>query len=416
MGMTMAEKILARASGQDTVTPGQYVTAKVDLALAHEAIAAVYLKLAQAGWTKVWDPSRIVSILDHYVPAPTERAAEIHKLVRMAVKQWGIQNFYGERAGICHQVLPEKGHVLPGMLIVGTDSHTTTYGAFGAAGTGIGTTEMAYVFATGRLWFKVPETIRFSLSGKLPERVMSKDLLLYLAGKFSAEAAQYKAVEFSGPVAEEMTLASRMTMSNMAVEIGAKFGFFTPDGKVSEFLQGRARQAFSLISPDPDARYESVHQIDVSSLGPQIAFPYTVDNVRPVSQAADIKIQQAFIGSCTNGRLEDLHAAAAILTGKKVHPDVRLLIYPASWETYLQAMQDGTLETLIRAGAVIGNSSCGACFGAHMGLLGAEENCVAAINRNFKGRMGSPKSRVYLASPATVAASALAGKITDPRQ
>jgi 3-isopropylmalate/(R)-2-methylmalate dehydratase large subunit len=415
MGMTLAEKILARASGQKEVVPGQYVTAEIDLCMAHEGLAAVFMNMARTGWSRVWDPSRIVSVLDHYVPAPTERSAEIHKVVRTAVKQWGIQHFYGERAGICHQILPEKGHVLPGMLIVGTDSHTTTYGAFGAAGTGIGFTDMAYVFATGKLWFKVPETIRFHLKGKLLERVMSKDILLFIAGKYSAEAAQYKAVEFVGPLAEEMSLASRMTMSNMAVEIGAKFGFFIPDRKVSDFLEGRARKPFSPVAPDSDARYEAVYEIDVSSLEPQIAFPFSVDNVRPVSGAKDIKIHQAFIGSCTNGRLEDLHTAAGILRGKKVHPEVRFLVNPASWEIYRQAMKDGTLDTLIEAGAVIGNSSCGPCFGAHMGLLGADENCIAAINRNFKGRMGSQKAQVFLASPATVAASALEGKITDPR-
>jgi 3-isopropylmalate/(R)-2-methylmalate dehydratase large subunit len=255
MGMTLAEKILARASGQKVVSPGQYVTAKIDLAMAHEGLAAVFMNLARAGWSKVWDPSRIVSILDHYVPAPTERSAEVHKVVRAAVKQWGIENFYGERAGICHQVLPEKGHVLPGMLIVGTDSHTTTYGAFGAAGTGIGFSDMAYVFATGQLWFKVPETIRFHLTGQLPKHVMSKDIILFIAGTYSSEVAQYKAVEFTGPLAEEMSLSSRMTLSNMSVEIGAKFGFFAADQKTSEFLKDRARKPFSLISPDPDAHY-----------------------------------------------------------------------------------------------------------------------------------------------------------------
>jgi len=415
MGMTLAEKILARASGQKVVFPGQYVTARIDLAMAHEALAAVFMNLARAGWSKVWDPSRIVSVLDHYVPAPTERSAEVHKVVRAAVQQWGMENFYGERAGICHQVLPEKGHVLPGMLIVGTDSHTTTYGALGAAGTGIGVSDMAYVFATGQLWFKVPETIRFHLMGHLPRSVMSKDIILFIAGKYSSEVAQYKAVEFTGPLAEQMSLSSRMTMSNMSVEIGAKFGFFAADQKIADFLKERSRKPFSLISPDPDAHYEETYEIDVSFLEPQVAFPFSVDNVHPVSEARDVKIHQAFIGSCTNGRLEDLQVAAQTLKDQRVHPEVRLLVIPASWEIYRQAMKDGTLETLIDAGAVIGNPSCGPCFGAHMGLLGSEENCLAAINRNFKGRMGSKKAQVFLASPATVAASALEGKITDPR-
>jgi homoaconitate hydratase family protein len=274
---------------------------------------------------------------------------------------------------------------------------------------------MAYVFATGQLWFKVPETIQFYLTGHLPEYVMSKDIILFIAGKYSSEVAQYKAVEFTGPLAEEMSLSSRMTMSNMSVEIGAKFGFFIPDQKIADFLKERTQKPFSLISSDADACYEETYEIDVSSLEPQVAFPFSVDNVHPVSEAKEIKIHQAFIGSCTNGRLEDLHMAARIIRGRKVHPEVRLLVIPASWEIYREAMKDGTLDTLIEAGAVIGNSSCGPCFGAHMGLLGSEENCIAAINRNFKGRMGSQKAQVFLASPATVAASALEGKITDPR-
>jgi len=415
MGMTMAEKILARASGRDMVLPGEFVTAQIDLAMAHEALAQVFVSLLGIGCEKVWDPSRIVVLLDHYVPASTERYAEIHKLVRMAVKQWGIAHYYGERAGICHQVLPEKGHVLPGMLIVGTDSHTTTYGAFGAAGTGIGFSDMAYVLATGKLWFKVPETIRFCLTGTFPPLVSSKDLLLSIAGTYSAEVAQYRSVEFTGPLAKDLSLAGRMTMSNMAVEIGAKFGFFVPDQKVVDFLEGRTTTPYELIAQDADACYEKTYEIDVSSLEPQVAFPYSVDNVHPVSEAGDIRIHQAFIGSCTNGRLEDLHIAAALLKGKQVHPDVRLYVAPASWEVYRQAMNDGTLETLIDAGAVIEGSSCGLCFGAHQGLLASGENCIAAINRNFKGRMGSHKAQVFLASPATVAASAAEGRIADPR-
>lgn len=415
MGMTMAEKILARASGRDAVLAGEYVTAQIDLAMAHEAIASVFVSLLGIGWDKVWDPSRIVVLLDHYVPASTERYAEIHKLVRMAVTQLGIVHYYGERAGICHQVLPEKGHVLPGMLIVGTDSHTTTYGAFGAAGTGIGFSEMASVFATGRLWLRTPETIRFSLTGIFPDMVSSKDLMLFLAGRFSSEVAQYKSVEFVGPLADGMSLSSRMTMSNMAVEIGAKFGFFVPDQKVMTFLKGRATMPYVPIYPDPDARYEQTYKIDCSSLEPQVAFPYSVDNVHPVTDASDIRIHQAFIGSCTNGRLEDLNIAADILKGRQVHPDVRLYVAPASWDVYRQALKDGTIETLINAGAVIEGASCGLCFGAHQGLLASDENCIAAINRNFKGRMGSHKAQVFLASPATVAASAVEGRIADPR-
>jgi homoaconitase/3-isopropylmalate dehydratase large subunit len=274
---------------------------------------------------------------------------------------------------------------------------------------------MAYVLATGKLWFKVPETIRFCLTGTFPPLVSSKDLLLSIAGAYSAEVAQYRSVEFTGPLAKDLSLAGRMTMSNMAVEIGAKFGFFVPDQKVVDFLEGRTTTPYELIAQDADACYEKTYEIDVSSLEPQVAFPYSVDNVHPVSEAGDIRIHQAFIGSCTNGRLEDLHIAAALLKGKQVHPDVRLYVAPASWEVYRQAMNDGTLETLIDAGAVIEGSSCGLCFGAHQGLLASGENCIAAINRNFKGRMGSHKAQVFLASPATVAASAAEGRIADPR-
>jgi 3-isopropylmalate/(R)-2-methylmalate dehydratase large subunit len=415
MGMTLAEKILARASGRSTVKAGDYVVASIDLAMIHEGMRGVYPILKEAGVKKLWDPERVVSIIDHWVPAPTVEAAVHHQTVRKAVEEYGIRHAYGEKAGICHQVLPEKGHVVPGDLIVGTDSHTVTYGAFGAAATGIGYSEMAYVLATGKLWFRVPETLRFQIDGELPKGVMSKDLLLHIAGRYSAEVAQYKAIEFTGSTARKMSLASRMTMSNMSVELGAKFGFFEPDEKVVDFLNGRAKKAYSLIQPDLDAVYESVHRLDASILEPQVAFPHNIDNVNPVSRLGRVKIDQAFIGSCTNGRIEDLRIAAQILKGKKVHPQVRLIVVPASWEVYREALQTGILERLVDAGALICNSTCGPCFGGHMGLLAPGERCIASINRNFQGRMGSPESEVYLGSPATVAASAVEGVIADPR-
>jgi 3-isopropylmalate/(R)-2-methylmalate dehydratase large subunit len=415
MGMTLAEKILARASGRSTVKAGDYVVASIDLAMIHEGMRGVYPILKEAGVKKLWDPERVVSIIDHWVPAPTVEAAVHHQTVRKAVEEYGIRHAYGEKAGICHQVLPEKGHVVPGDLIVGTDSHTVTYGAFGAAATGIGYSEMAYVLATGKLWFRVPETLRFQMDGELPKGVMSKDLLLHIAGRYSAEVAQYKAIEFTGSTARKMSLASRMTMSNMSVELGAKFGFFEPDEKVVDFLNGRTKKAYSLIQPDPDAVYEGVHRVDASILEPQVAFPHNIDNVNPVSRLGRVKIDQAFIGSCTNGRMEDLRIAAQILKGKKVHPQVRLIVVPASWEVYREALQTGILETLVDAGALICNSTCGPCFGGHMGLLAPGERCIASINRNFQGRMGSPESEVYLGSPATVAASAVEGVIADPR-
>ena len=415
MGMTLAEKILARASGRPSVEAGDYVVASIDLAMIHEGMRGVYPILKEAGVKKLWDPEKVVSIIDHWVPAPTVEAAIHHQTVRKAVEEYGIRNAYGEKAGICHQVLPEKGHVVPGDLIVGTDSHTVTYGALGAAATGIGYSEMAYAVATGKLWFRVPETIQFRIEGGLGAGVMSKDLLLHIAGKYSAEVAQYKAIEFTGSTSRNMSLSSRMTMSNMSVELGAKFGFFEPDEKVVEFLTGRGKKNYSPVKADSDAVYESVLLVDASRLDPQVALPHNIDNVKPVSRLGRVKIDQAFIGSCTNGRMEDLRIAAQILNGKKVNPGVRLIIVPASWDVYREALKAGILETLADAGALICNSTCGPCFGGHMGLLAPGEKCVASINRNFQGRMGSPASEVYLGSPATVAASAVEGVIADPR-
>jgi 3-isopropylmalate/(R)-2-methylmalate dehydratase large subunit len=414
--MTLAEKILARASGRGSVTAGDYVTADIDLAMIHEGMRGVYPILKEAGVKKLWAPDKVVNLMDHWVPAPTVQAAAHHQTVRRAAEEYGIRYYYGENAGICHQVLPEKGHVVPGDLIVGTDSHTVTYGAFGAAGTGIGYSEMAYVLATGKLWFRVPETLQFRMEGKLSRGVMSKDLLLYIAGRYSAEAAQYKAVEFTGPAARDMSLSARMTMSNMSVELGAKFGFFEPDEKVAEFLEGRAKKTYSPIQADGDASYQAIFRVDASDVEPQVALPSSVDRVKPVSRVGRVEIDQAFIGSCTNGRIEDLRIAADILKGKKIHRRVRLVVIPASWEVYREALRTGILETLIDAGAIVCNSSCGPCFGGHLGLLAPGEKCIASINRNFQGRMGSTEAEVYLGSPATVAASAVEGRLADPRR
>lgn len=416
MGMTLAEKILARASGRSSVKPGDYVVADIDLAMAHEGMRGVYPVLKEAGVKKLWDPEKVVNLFDHWAPAPTVEAAKHHQIIRQAIKEYGIRYAYGENAGICHQVLPEKGHVVPGDLIVGTDSHTITYGALGAAGTGIGYSEMAYVMATGKLWFRVPETIQLRMEGDLPKGVMSKDILLCIAGQHSAEVAQYKAVEFTGSAARNMSLAGRMTMSNMSVELGAKFAFFEPDQKVAEFLKGRAKKSYAMTKADPDASYENIYGVDVSRLEPQVALPSNIDNVKSISQLGKVAIDQAFIGSCTNGRIEDLQIAASILKGRKVDRRVRLLVIPASWEVYREALKSGILETLIDAGAVICNSTCGPCFGGHMGLLAPGERCIASINRNFQGRMGSEEAEVYLGSPATVAASAVEGTIADPRK
>lgn len=420
MGMTMAEKILARASGKKELRPGEYLTAKVDQVMSHEGFAEVYSILKEAGVEKVWDQSKIAILLDHYVPAPGVAQAQIHKLVREGVKKFGIKAWHDMRAGICHQIMAEKGHVLPGKLILGTDSHTTTYGAFGAAAAGIGVSEMAYVMATGELWMRVPASLRFIIKGDLPLGVTSKDVILNIAGTFTTEIAQYKAVEFQGPAVEKMSIASRMTMANMGVEIGAKFALFAADGQtiayLNEFVNPKDRAWLIPFQADPDAFYEETYELEVSNLEPQVAFPHDVGNVKSISEIGEVKIDQAFLGSCTNGRLEDLQLAATILSGKRVHPETRLLIFPASWRIYLEAMDKGILKTLIEAGAIICNPGCGPCLGGHMGLLAAGEKCIASSNRNFKGRMGSTEAEVYLASPATVAASALAGQIADPRK
>lgn len=416
MKMTIAEKILARASGRDSVRPGEYITAQIDAFMCHEAFAAVYHNLSSAGISRLAHPDKAFVFLDHYVPAPTQRAALIHQTVRTGVKKLGISNYYGERGGIAHQVMMEKGHVLPGSLIVGTDSHTCTYGALGAAASGIGFSEMAYALATGCLWFRVPETIRFILEGELQHHVSSKDIMLKIAGDYSAEAAQYKSVEFTGSAIERMSIDSRMTMSNMSVEIGAKFGIFETDKIAEAYFKKGLPPGIENICSDIGADLEKIYEINVSSIEPQVAMPHTVDNVKPVSEVANVEINQAIIGSCTNGRLEDLETAAAILKGKQLHNRVRMLVIPASWEVYQQAAQNGTLSLLIEAGAVVLNPGCGPCFGSHGGLLAPGERCISSTNRNFKGRMGSDRAEIYLASPATVAASAITGKITDPRK
>lgn len=415
MKQTIAEKIFSDKLGHE-VRAGEYVTAPIDCAMLHEGFAASWMQLMSAGVTEIWDPDKVVVLFDHYIPAPTERLAAAHMMVRNIMKSAGIKHYYGEREGICHQVMIEKGHARPGTLVVGTDSHTCSYGALGAAGTGIGITEMAYVLARGELWFKVPETVRFVLSGALPEGITSKDAMLFIAGRFGTEVAQYKSVEFVGEVADALSVEQRITMSNMSVEIGAKFGFFNVDEKTLSYLDGRVAGSLTTLSADADAEYCVTHEVDVNNLEPQVACPHSVGNVKPVREVAGTPINQAMLGSCTNGRLEDLKTAAAIVKGRQVDPYTRLYVYPASREVYQKAMESGALRTLSEAGAIICNPSCGPCFGGYAGLLGPGEKCISSTNRNFKGRMGSAEGEVYLASPATVAASAIKGEITDPRE
>ncbi|MCC6224726.1 MAG: 3-isopropylmalate dehydratase large subunit [Thermoleophilia bacterium] len=417
MGLTLAEKVLARASGRDEVRPGEFVAASIDLALVHDIFAAdVFRQLVELGVEEVFDSGRTVVVLDHLVPAPSEAAATAHRTIREHVERFGISAFYDAGTGICHQLLPERGHVVPGALVVGTDSHTTTHGALAAAGTGIGTSEMVYALATGKLWFRVPPTIRFELSGQLQPRVAWKDVILALAGRHGDDVAQYKAIELGGLAASGASIASRLTVCNMAVEIGAKFGFFAADEAALAYLAERGRPGLEPFGPDPDAAYEAVHELDLAVLEPQVALPAAVDNVEPVGAVAGTRIDQAFIGSCTNGRLEDLEAAAAIVRGRLVHPGVRLLVAPASRAVFQAAVRSGAIQALADAGASLLPPGCGPCFGGHGGLLGPGERCIGTHNRNFVGRMGSARAEIYLASPETVAASALAGAIADPRE
>lgn len=413
--MTFAQKVLSKASGKEAY-PGDIVSAKIDLAMSHENAALVLRSFKEIGAREVWDPEKIVLLFDHRIPANTTKAAEGHQSVRNFVKAEGLPNFYDLREGICHQVLPEKGHVLPGMLIVGTDSHTTTYGALGAFSTGIGATEMAAVWATGELWMKVPQTFRFNLTGKLEDPVAAKDVILHLIGKMRADGCDYRCAEFVGPVVDSMSVSGRMTMCNMSMEMGAKAGVTFPDDRTRDYLKGRTSKAWKPVLSDKDAEVEKVFDLDLTGLSPQVAYPHSVDNVRPVEEMSGIPVDQAVIGSCTNGRAEDLLAAERILHGRRIPDSVRLIVVPASREVYLWAADSGVLASLVRSGAIVTNPGCGPCLGAHQGLLAPGERCIATTNRNFRGRMGSPESEVYLASPATVAASALKGQIADPRE
>jgi len=411
---TFAEKVLSRASGREAST-GDIVTSRIDLAMSHENSALVLKAFQEMGGKDIWDRSKVVILFDHRVPANTVKAAEGHKAVRDFARSSDIPNFYDFRAGVCHQVLPERGHVLPGMLIVGTDSHTTTYGALGAFSTGIGATEMASVWATGELWLRVPETLRLILSGPLPPGTTAKDAILRVIGDLGADGADYMCVEFTGQVVDALSIAGRMVLSNMSVEMGAKAGVCFPDARTEEFLAARGKVAKGTTS-DPGAVVREVLEFDLSRLGPQVAKPHSVDNVVAVEEASGIPIDQAFIGSCTNGRLEDLMAAERVLRGRQASQQVRLIVAPASRDIYVEASEKGILASLARSGAVILNPGCGPCLGAHEGLLAPGERCISTTNRNFKGRMGSPEAEVYLASPATVAASALKGEIADPRE
>ncbi len=414
--MNIIEKILAKASDRRDVNPGEIIEANIDKVMANDITAPLAVKaFKEMGGKKVWDKERIILVLDHLVPANRDRSAELHMLLRKFVREQKIKHFYDVgRGGVCHQIMMEN-HVKPGEVIVGGDSHTCTYGAIGSFATGIGSTEVASVFLTGKLWFKVPKTINIVIEGKLKQPSVSKDIILYIIGQFRADGATYMGIKFSGETIKDISVDGRMTLCNMVVEMGAKNGIIEPDDKTALYLKERGFTSPNFIKDDVDAKYYKTVYYDASEVEPMVACPFTVDNVKPVSEVDKVEIDQAVIGSCTNGRLEDLRLAAQIFRNKRVKEGDRVLIIPASRKVYMDAMNEGLLETFIKAGALICNPCCGPCYGGHLGLLAAEEVCISTTNRNFVGRMGHPKAKIYLASPATVASSALTGRITDPR-
>ena len=409
---TISEKIFSRASGKEAKA-NDFVTANIDYAMAHDGTSVLAVRsFREMGVEKVWNPERIVIPFDHISPANNETAAALQHDIRSWISEQGIPNFYEIGEGICHQVFPENGFALPGKLVVGADSHSCTYGAFGAFGTGVGATDMSEIFATGKLWFKVPESMKVTVNGKLGNRISAKDLTLNVIGTVGAAGATYRAVEFYGDTIESLSMSGRMTLSNMAIEMGAKTGIVPPDKTTLDFIKDRAVEEYEPVYSDENATYIKEYNIDVTDLEPQIARPHEVDNVCGVSEVEGTKVDQVFIGTCTNGRLEDLEVAAEMLKGEKVA--VRTVIAPASRSVLIEAMRNGTAETLLQAGVALITPGCGPCLGAHMGVIGEGEVCISTANRNFKGRMGTG-GFIYLASPATAAASALTGEISDPR-
>ena len=415
--MTLAEKILAAHSGKQKVSPGEFLSVRVDLVMANDITAPIAIReFERLGAKAVFDPQRVVMVPDHFVPNKDIPSAEQAKLMKEFALEHGLVYFEVGRMGIEHVLLPEQGLVLPGDVVVGADSHTCTYGALGAFATGMGSTDIASAMATGEIWMKVPPTIKFVYHGKPGKWVSGKDLILYTIGDIGVDGALYAAMEFHGEAIAELSMDSRFTMSNMAIEAGAKAGLFPVDSKTLEYVQPRAKRPYQVYEPDKDSQYSKVIEYDVSSIEPQVAFPHLPSNTRGISEVGEVKIDQAVIGSCTNGRLEDLEIAAEVLRDRRVHPEVRCIIIPGSQEVYLQAMRRGLIETFILAGAVVSSPTCGPCLGGYMGVLAAGERCVSTTNRNFVGRMGSMESEVYLANPAVAAASAILGRIGSPQK
>ena len=414
-GATIAEKILAAHSGKDKVSPGEFLSVRVDLVMANDITAPIAItEFERIGVTKVFDPERVVLVADHFVPNKDIPSAEQAKLMREFARKQGVVYFEVGSGGIEHVLLPEKGLVLPGDVIVGADSHTCTYGALGAFATGMGSTDIACAMATGEVWMKVPPTIKLVYHGRVRQWVSGKDLILYTIGAIGVDGARYAAMEFCGEAIGSLSMDGRFTMANMAIEAGAKAGIFRVDNKTRAYINDRASRSYKLYEPDKDAHYEKVIEYDVSHIEPQVAFPHLPSNTKPLSEVGEVRINQAVIGSCTNGRIEDLQIAADVLKWRKVHPEVRLIVIPGTQEVFLEAMRRGLIEIFIRAGAAVSTPTCGPCLGGYMGVLAAGEKCISTTNRNFLGRMGSPDSEVYLSNPAVAAASAILGRIGGP--
>lgn len=412
--MNISEKILAKASNKEEVSPGDTINANIDVAMSHDGTSPPTIKVFEKLADKVWDPDKIVLVFDHNVPANTMGSAEFQQVVRDFAKKQGIKNIYKQGEGICHQVLPQEGHVKPSTVIVGADSHTCTYGAFGAFSTGLGATDLAMVYATGKTWFNVPESIKINVEGTLQEHVYSKDLILNIIKELGSYGGTYKSLEFHGSTIDNLSVDARMTMTNMVIECGAKNGIMVPNDDTKRYLAQRGIKNYKITTPDKNAQYEKIYDFDVDDLRPQIACPHNVDNVEDVDKVEGTTINQAVLGSCTNGRYEDLVQAAEILKNHKIHEDVQLLVFPASRKIYQKAIENGIIQTFLESNAIVCNPGCGPCLGAHMGVMTDDMTCISTTNRNFLGRMGSAKSYVYLSNPAVVAASAIKGEITDP--
>jgi len=418
MGHTITEKILMAHTDLQDISAGQLINARVDIALGNDITAPIAIKeFRQAGGKKVFDKDKVALVLDHFTPNKDINSAMQCKFVREFALEQNITHFYeGGKVGIEHALLPEAGIVLPGDLVIGADSHTCTYGGLGAFATGVGSTDLAAAMLTGELWFKVPPSMKFIISGSLQKWVSGKDLILHIIGLIGVDGALYKAMEFAGETISKLPMADRLAMANMAIEAGAKNGIFPPDEITREYVENRAKRPYTFYASDPDAEYSDVIEIDAGLIEPQVAFPHLPSNVKPISRAGNVKIDQSLIGSCTNGRIEDLRIAAEILKGRKAAAGVRLIVVPATPAIYWQALEEGLLETFLAAEAVISPPSCGACLGGHIGILAEGERAIATTNRNFVGRMGHPKSEVYLASPAICAASAVLGRIASPEE